>query len=474
MSFGRRGYVLKKSNLSAAQQEKIRDDLTIWPQIDGAPPGSVQCRYIYRESPTKMFVPYYYGLAQYGPPETVTTPHGVDISVPFVGSLRANQQHAVDAFFAHLDGKEVGGGLLELPCAYGKTVLSLNIISRLGKKVLVLVHKGFLVNQWIARIRQFLPAARVGIIQGTNVQVDGCDIVIGMMQSISKREYDPETFNEFGFVVIDEVHRSSSASFLNALFKVVPRFHLGLSARIERKDGTSRAFRMFIGDVIFRGERDQKRDVVVRSIRYSATDSAYTHIPTMANGNVSHSALLCQVSDYEPRTQFILQVLADLMKEDPTRQILVLSLKIDMANYLFRAIEERGIATVGYYLGGMKEHKLAESESKQVILATYAMAAEGLDIKTLSALVFATPMTDIMQSVGRILRDAHSNSVVVDIVDIHQVFRNQWKKRLAFYQGESYDIHIPPPGGYTGQFSAWRKMTNCATKRDIDSSKCLI
>ena len=40
--------------------------------------------------------------------------------------------------------------------------------------------------------------------------------------------------------------------------------------------------------------------------------------------------------------------------------------------------------TVGYYLGGMKQTALDESSKKQIIFASYAMAAEGLDIATLS------------------------------------------------------------------------------------------
>ena len=56
------------------------------------------------------------------------------------------------------------------------------------------------------------------------------------------------------------------------------------------------------------------------------------------------------------------------------------------------------------------------------------MAAEALDIKSLSILVMATPKTDITQSVGRILRVRHDNPIVVDIVDHHDIFQNQWLK----------------------------------------------
>ena len=39
------------------------------------------------------------------------------------------------------------------------TIMSLNLISRLKKKTLIIVHKEFLIEQWIERIKQFLPYA---------------------------------------------------------------------------------------------------------------------------------------------------------------------------------------------------------------------------------------------------------------------------------------------------------------------------
>ena len=45
-----------------------------------------------------------------------------------------------------------------------------------------------------------------------------------------------------------------------------------------------------------------------------------------------------------------------------------------LLKYLHYAIEDRKIAPVGYYVGGMKEADLKESEGKKIIIATYAMA----------------------------------------------------------------------------------------------------
>ena len=88
----------------------------------------------------------------------------------------------------------------------------------------------------------------------------------------------------------------------------------------------------------------------------------------------------------------------------------------------------------------MKEEKLKESESNKIILATYAMASEGLDIKTLTTLVMATPKSDVCQSVGRILRSKHEQPLVIDIIDNHTLFQNQYKKRCTYYKSKQFEI----------------------------------
>ncbi|NDC83869.1 hypothetical protein EB093_09475 [bacterium] len=107
----------------------------------------------------------------------------------------------------------------------------------------------------------------------------------------------------------------------------------------------------------------------------------------------------------------------------------------------------------------MKQKDLQETESKQIVLATYAMAAEALDIKTLSILLMATPKTDITQSVGRILRVKHANPIIVDIIDSHQLFQNQWKLRKRFYKKANYKIVMTTSKKYTDmETTDWFKV----------------
>jgi superfamily II DNA or RNA helicase len=127
--------------------------------------------------------------------------------------------------------------------------------------------------------------------------------------------------------------------------------------------------------------------------------------------------------------------------------------------YLHTAIQHRGIAngSVGYYIGGMKEADLKESESRKIIIATYAMASEGLDIKTLTTLIMASPKTDVCQSIGRILRVKHGNPVVIDIVDQQDIFKHQWHKRRDYYIKQNYDIICIDNHSYDSTNPEWIK-----------------
>jgi superfamily II DNA or RNA helicase len=456
---GQKGYTLVKNELTIEQQKQIRNDLTIKPSNHGMPGLTNQTSFpAYRESLKKMYVPHYYGVENFGPPKEIKISNGESINLEFKGNLRENQEIVVKTYLDHVSKNPVGGGLFELPCAYGKTVIAINVIAKLNKKTFIIVHKEFLMNQWIERIAQFLPKARIGKIQGQIIDIDNKDIVIGMLQSLSMKEYPASIFDTFGLTIIDEVHHISSEVFSNSLFKLVTKYMLGLSATMERKDGTTKVFKMFLGEVVFKGKRDEEHDVIVRAIEYKVNDEEFNETKLDFRGKPAYSSMISKLCEYNRRSEFILKILCDMLLENSRQQIMILAHNKNLLKYLHDAIVHKNITTVGYYVGGMKETALKETESKQIVIATYAMAAEALDIKTLTTLIMATPKTDIEQSVGRILRDKHANPMVVDIIDSHDLFKNQWRKRKTFYKRENYKIIYTTSMTYSLDFSKWETV----------------
>jgi superfamily II DNA or RNA helicase len=333
------------------------------------------------------------------------------------------------------------------------TIMALNISSVLQKKTLILVHKEFLMNQWIERIRDFVPSARVGKIQASTFDIDNKDIVIGMIQTMYKAEYPSNTFNSFGLTIIDEVHRIGSEEFSKTLFKISTPYMLGISATVDRKDGLTDILYMFIGPKIYHEERKESSTVEVRALMYDHQHESYCTEEFDFRGKIKYSTMVSKISGFPPRQRFLVKILEDLVKENDEKQIMVLSHKRDLLDYLEKSIKEKGFATCGQYVGGMKQSLLVESESKHIVLATYAMAAEALDIKTLNTLVMVSPKTDIIQSVGRILRTEGAGKIIVDVVDSHDVFQNQWRKRKTFYRKSQYIIKQV-------ESSEYKNMTN--------------
>ena len=489
---GKKGFTLYKKDFSPEELQHIRNELSIQPQTSGRPtiekPVPIKA---YRECSAKMYLPYFYAEKRFSIgfdtiPSDISP--GQDIQLSFQGTLMGAQPAVVETYLKKVFNVSTAksGGLLELPCGFGKTALSLYLIAEMKKKTLVIVHKEFLMNQWIERIEQFLPGARVGKIQGPTIDIDEKDIVIGMLQSLSMKEYSSSVFESFGFLVVDEVHHISSEVFSKSLFKIVTKYTLGLSATMNRKDGTSGLFKMFLGDVLFKGEREDTFNVEVRAIDYYVDDDSFNRVEVDYRGNVMYSTMISKLCEYSHRSEFILTVLKNLIEEDDEQQIMILAHNKNLLKYLHDAIEHREIAkSVGYYVGGMKEKDLKESEKKQVVIATYAMAAEALDIKTLTTLIMATPKSDIQQSVGRILREKHEKHIVVDIVDSHACFKGQWNKRKAFYNKEKYRI-IRYSSSVSSSDSSFFKsktlsrqlQTPIPTNIDLDipipSGKCLI
>ena len=160
------------------------------------------------------------------------------------------------------------GGVLSLDCGMGKTVVAIKMISKLQLKTLIIVHKDFLANQWLERLSMFLPNVSVGRIQGQVVDIDGKDVVIAMLQSMSMKHYDVGIFEDFKHVVVDECHHIAAKVFSRAMMKVKNSFKLGLSATPDRADGLTRVLNWFLGDIVL-SLRNKNEDVTnVKILKY--------------------------------------------------------------------------------------------------------------------------------------------------------------------------------------------------------------
>ena len=441
---GKRGYVLIKKNWDQNIINQIKKELLVQPFQSGDYGEPDEPFPVFFENSQKIYIPKYYGLEKFGQPDEIRLDPGKDIDITFNGILRSHQLEPIskcmEAFQLQSNGG--GGGILSLPCGEGKTACACYLISQLKKKTFVLVHKEFLLNQWIERISDFLPNSRIGKIQGDVVDIENKDIVIGMIQSISMKQYPLDLFDSFGFVILDESHRCPSRVFSKALAKINCKYMLGLSATPNRKDGLTKVLKWYVGDIIFQRIGKSALNSELTRYVYCCKDEVYSKELTGYYGKLNSAGMINNIASFSPRTHFIVEKIVECIRE-MNRQVLILSDRKEQLRDIERAMAEKGIE-IGYYIGGMKQAALELSTKKLAILATYQMAAEGLDIATIDTIVLATPKTDIEQAVGRIRPkqvDSERNTpLVIDIVDEFSIFENQAFKRLAFYKKKNYEI----------------------------------
>ncbi len=441
-TLSQRGYVIRKNLLNSNEIIKIKKDLSVKPIIFGNYQNDIKDFKLYKENENKLYLPKSYGIKKFGNPLYNKIEHlGLDIDIDFQGNLRENQKPVVEAFIKSTKTVN-GGGIICLGCGFGKTIISLYILSLLKKKTLVVVHKEFLANQWIDRINFFLPSAKVGKIQQNTVDVEEKDIVIAMLQSISMKDYPSHIFETFGFVIIDECHHLGAEVFSKALPKINTRYMLGLSATPDRKDGLRKVFEFYLGDMVFCIKGREPEKVLVNLIEYNCINPNFCKEYTNFKGQIIAPKMINQIGEDPERLKLIIEELKSLIEQK--RKILILS---DRRNHLSDIKKEIDLIyndITGYYVGGTKQEILRESENKQIILGTYSMASEGMDIPALNTIILATPKTDVEQSVGRILREKKEvrlfDPLIIDIIDQIPNFIRQSQHRKRFYKKNNYII----------------------------------
>ena len=434
------GYSIEKSSLSPEKLIEIKSALTMEPK---GPPAYQKTNSfpIYAESRTRLYLPRAWGEEYFGPADANWLPDGIDLPVSLqpAGNPYDYQENIIQTII----DKGVRG-LLCVPCGKGKTFMALHIAGRIRKRFLVVVDKEFLLEQWKGEIASALPGARVGILRMDKAQVEPAqyDITICMIQTLSQRQWPENFFSGFGLAIFDECHHLGAAHFSKALHKVQTPYMLGLSATPQREDGLTKVFEAFLGKPIYwEKQRDPDESVVVRAIHFNNDDNAYTDVPTDWKGTVITARLLTQLVSFAPRNILIINLLKELIA-DSRRYTLVLSERKSHLEWIEEGLKTMN-ASYGYYIGGMKQtDRDTNAADKQVLLATYAMASDALNIKKLNCVVLASPRKNVEQSTGRILRqrpeERQLDPLIIDVIDSHGIYQGQWRKRTTYYKKCKY------------------------------------
>jgi len=451
-----KGYYIKKSDLTDDQLKKIKKELKVKPKtMDfGAKETEDDSYKVYKITKKFVIVPKYYGIENFGNVPFKSEP--IHNEITFNGSLRDYQVPIVDKLLKHLDEK--GGGLLSVPCGRGKTLMAIYIAHRLGVKTLVVTHKSFLLKQWQNQIKRFCDID-AGTIRGKIIDTKNRKFVVGMIQSMSMKDYDSEVFDQFGLVIYDESHHCASKIFSKALMKTCCKYTLALSATPYRSDGLIKIMHWFLGETIYREKIRINNQVVAKVFNYTSSDKKfsekkYAYGPQIGKPNIIKMG--GELAELKQRTNHLINLINEIRK-DPDRKIIILSKYVDhlkemkegLDNLIKKDIEdgkllEDEIKTT-LYIGAMKQWQREEAEADgDIFFATNDLAREGLDIERLNTVVLATSQKDVNQSVGRAMRRLLQNGdlrpLIIDFADNLSSFKNHCRLRKTFYSQCKYLI----------------------------------
>ena len=255
---------------------------------------------------------------------------------------------------------------------------------------------------------------------------------------------------------------------------------LGLSATPDRKDGLRKVFEWYIGPMVYKTEEKNKDYIETRIYEYYNDTLPYRKLEITYMKKPCLPKMINNISECTDRLEFI----NALVKTEHAlgRKILILGDRREYLNTVEKWCHSNiydGVA--GQYVGGMKPSELRDSQEKDIILGTFSMASEGMDIPKLNTIVLASPRSDVVQSVGRILREKADvrkfHPLVIDIKDTHpnmEVFQRQCQKRIAYYKKSNHDIHLYKVDGTKEKIIKGRRKRNEKLVNELDITTCLI
>ena len=325
-------------------------------------------------------------------------------------------------------------GILEAPCGSGKTQIGLALIKKIGGKALWLTHTHKLMMQSKERAEAYFEGDFGTITEG-GVHI-GRDITFATVQTM--RTLDPSVYeNEFDIIIVDECHHCVGAptrvmQFYKVLTNCNARYKYGLSATLSRGDAMMRSVYSIIGKKLHTITEQEVGSKIIKAKHIKVDIGLGYNIRDYcdSDGTINYTKLITLLSDNEERNGIICGKIMNLYSLG--KKQLVLCHRISQIKTLTERISK--FCKVNSITGRVSQKD--RDYDGDVIVATYALAKEGLDIPTLDVVHFATPQKDraiVKQSAGRVERNVEGKEqpIVMDYVDTNIDYCNMcYRKRL--------------------------------------------
>tara|TARA_R100000697_G_scaffold123711_1_gene157811 strand:- start:2155 stop:3435 length:1281 start_codon:yes stop_codon:yes gene_type:complete len=343
----------------------------------------------------------------------------------FKFKLRPSQQEVFD--------KVDSSCIINAWVSWGKTFTALAIASNLGQKTLVVVHTLALLKQWQTEAKKVFDID-VGIIGGGKFNMNS-PIVIGSVQSLYRRVSDIS--DQFGTVILDEMHHVSSPTFAKIIDKNKAKYKIGLSGTIERKDGKHVVFRDYFGQTVHKPPKENymipKVDIISSDVRF------------MDGQNIPWANKVTHLSYQEEYVHSVAMIASAYAAKG--HKVLVVSDRVEFLKTCAKLSGEEAIAITGDIPHEERPKMMKELwHDKNILYGTQSIFSEGVSLDCLSCLILGTPVNNeplLTQLIGRIIRiqEDKAQPVVVDINLVGKTARRQANNRRGYYMKQGYEVN---------------------------------
>jgi len=240
-------------------------------------------------------------------------------------------------------------------------------------------------------------------------------------------------------VIVDEVHMAKAEALKTLLTGVMAHIPIrwGLTGTVPKEKFESQALLVGLGPVIG---------------RLSANELQQQGVLAQCHVNIVQLVDYVEYKDYQSELKYLLEesgrldTIADLVtRVNETGNTLVLVDRVAAGTALVERLGDRAVFVSGATKGTRRQAEYDEvaTATDKIIVATYGVAAVGINIPRIFNLVMVEPgksFTRVIQSIGRGIRKAEDKDHVAiwDITSTCKFSKRHLTKRKAFYREANY------------------------------------
>lgn len=301
------------------------------------------------------------------------------------------------------------------------TATTINLTTKVNLKVLVIVNRLVLIKQWKEAIHQFCPGATIHLLQTKDVKKDiPTHFDFYIINAINVYKFTREQLSFIGFCIVDECHLIMSEVLSQCMWRLQPKYLIGLSASPYRLDGLDKMMQVYFGP------NKVVKEIERHHIAYKVCTNLKPELTMTRFGKLDWNALINTISNDTNRNQLIINI----VKKYPERYFLLLTKRIEQANTLASLLDKENILHDKLY--GI--HVYIKSD-KHVLIGTTGKCGVGFDAPKLDTLIVCCDMVNYyIQMLGRVMRNKSTKAWVFDLVDDNPTLLKHYYERCKVYK----------------------------------------